>query len=135
LSLIIINIEYLFFCNKLEFLLGVKMKKILALVIFMSASFFAQAMDTGNYYKITKIWSWGGYTNGVVLVVLENQHPLCPNGYWFQDSQNSGSKNLMAIALSAFHAKTPVLIYADENSDWSGLAAKECEIKLITMGG
>jgi hypothetical protein len=109
------------------------MKKICTSLLLTLVSLSSQAMDTGNYSRITKLWAWGGYTNGVVLITLENQNALCPNGYWFQDSANSGSKNLMAMALSAYHAKTPVLIYADESSDWPGLAAKECEVKLIVF--
>ena len=108
------------------------MKKMMMLVL-LSLSFSAQAMDTAGYFPIVRLWAWAGYTNGVVLIQLDHVNPLCPNGYWLQDSANSGSKNIMALALSAYHAQTPVQIYADENSDWPGLATKECEIKLIVL--
>ena len=104
-----------------------------ALLIFLSVA--CQAMDTGGYYKVTKVWTWASYTNGTVLLQLDSVNTACPNGYWFQDSANSASKNLLAVALSAYHAKTPVMIYADEASSWSGLVAKTCEIKLIVLGG
>lgn len=110
------------------------MKRFLAVILLMT-SLSSQAMDTGGYYKITKLWVWGGNVGGVVLIQLENINSNCPNGYWLKDSPDSGSKNMLSVILSAYHAKTPVMIYADENSDWSGLAAKECEIGLIGFSG
>lgn len=106
--------------------------KVIFTVIFLIIAWPNMAMDTGGYFKIAKIHAWAEYTNNTVLVQLEKQHDLCPNGYWFQTANNSSS-NLFAIALSAYHAKTPVKIYADEHSDWSGLAAKECKLKLIVL--
>jgi len=101
----------------------------------MLLSLACGAMDTGGAYKITKIYSWNSYTNGSVLIQLENTNATCPGGYWFQDSANSGPKNIMATALSAYHAKTPVMIYADETSNFNGLGIKTCEVKLIVIGG
>ncbi|UTW46442.1 hypothetical protein KFE80_06065 [bacterium SCSIO 12696] len=112
------------------------MKKTISILLFLIAAsmpLIVKAMDTGGYYPISKIWAWADYTDGVVLVQLENQNSLCPNGYWFKDSSGAASKNILSIALSAYHAKTPVRVYADENSDWSGLSSKECELKLIVM--
>lgn len=106
-----------------------KLLLILSLLI-PSAS---MAMDTGGFYPISKVWAWGEYAGGVVLVQLAQTSQDCPNGFWFQDSANSASSNLLSLALPAYHAGTPVMIYADENSDWSGLAAKECELKLIVL--
>ncbi len=108
------------------------MKKVifaLSLMISLSAS----AMDTVNYYPISKIWSWAEYQNGVILIQLENQHNLCPNGYWIEASRDSSAVNILSIALSAYHAKTPVRIFANENSDWTGLESKECEIQLMVL--
>lgn len=109
------------------------MKKLMILLL-MSISLSSQAMDTVGYYKIINLSTWGGGANGAVLVRLENVNASCPNGYWFQDSANAGPKNLMSMVLAAYYAKAPIRIYADENSDWTGLASKECEIQLISAG-
>lgn len=109
-----------------------KVKLLIALCITFFST-FSLAMDTGGYYKITKLSAWAAYADGVVLIQLENINPLCPGGYWLPD--NVGSKNILSFALSAFHAKTPVMIYADENTTWAGLAAKTCQLQLITLGG
>src|SRR4051812_39926548 len=109
------------------------MKSVILGILVLTLSFSSNAMNTGGYYKIKSLWTWGGYANGAVLIVLENQPSLCPGGFWFQDSPNSGSKNLLSMALAAFHSKSPVMIYADESSDFSGLSTKECEIQLITI--
>jgi hypothetical protein len=102
-------------------------------MIFLSLA--CKAMDTGGFYKITKLYSWNSYTNGSVLIQLDNSNSACPGGYWFQDAANSAPKNLLAVALSAYHAKTPVMVYADETSSFNGLGVKTCEIKLIVLGG
>lgn len=111
-----------------------KIKLLIALCITFFSS-VSLAMDTGGYYKITKLWAWGSQGDNVVLVQLENVNSACPGGYWIRDSANAGAKNLLSLALSAFHAKTPVMIYADENTSWADLAAKTCELQLITLVG
>lgn len=104
-----------------------KIKLLIALCITFFSS-VSLAMDT-------KLWAWGSQGDNVVLVQLENVNSACPGGYWIRDSANAGAKNLLSLALSAFHAKTPVMIYADENTSWAGLAAKTCELQLITLVG
>lgn len=111
-----------------------KMKMLVAALCVMFVPVICQAMDTGGYYKITNLSAWGPQGDNVVLVQLETTHPSCPGGYWIRDSANAGTKNFISLALSAFHAKTPVRIYADQNTSWSGLAAKTCELQLITLG-
>lgn len=104
---------------------------VLATLIAISVRVFA--VDTGGYSPIAKIWAWADYAGGAVLIQLETSIPECPGGYWFKDSSGAASQNMLAIALSAYHAKTPVKIHADENSDWTWLASKECELKLIIL--
>ncbi len=108
--------------------------KIIFAIILSILSIQAYAATTPDGQKIKKIWSWGDYTDGVILIQLESTLSQCPNGFWFKDSEGAGSKNLLSVALSAFHAQAPVTIYANESSDWGGLSTKECEIKLIVMG-
>ncbi len=109
------------------------MKKIILSCLCLFISMPALAMTTGAYYKISKLYSWADYVNGAILIQLENQNTLCPNGYWLEASKDSSSTNILSVALSAYHAQTPILIHADENADWVGLSTKECEIKLIIL--
>ncbi len=91
------------------------------------------AMNSGGYQKIDKIMAWSEYTNGTFLIQLETQHSLCPNGYWMSATSDSSSQNILSLALSAYHAQTPVLVYAYETSDWPLLGPVECEINLIIL--
>lgn len=109
--------------------------KLVTIGLLMILSMICTAMDTGGAYKITKIFTWNSFTNGTVVIQLENTNATCPGGYWFQDAANSGPKNLLAVALSAYHAKTSVMIYADESSSFAGLGPKTCEVKLIVLAG
>ncbi len=109
------------------------MKKLILFSLMLTTT-QAFAMNTSSGQIIKRIWSWGEYAEGVILIQLVNTNSECPNGYWFKDSAGSGSKNLLSIALSAYHAKAPITMYANENSDWGGLASVECEVQLIVLG-
>lgn len=85
--------------------------------LMVSMPFAAFGMNTAG--TIRQIYTWADYTGGAFLIVLDSAHPQCPGGYWLQDSTTSrASSNILASALSAYHAKSRVLIYADETSDF-----------------
>ena len=107
------------------------MKYLLAVVLLASSLSFA-GMNTGGYFEISQIWTWPSETDSVVLIQLTDTHTLCPGGYWFKGT--SGGINLsLSVALSAYHSKSKVLIYADETDDWPGLGGIECRIQAIVL--
>ena len=93
-------------------------------------------MSTNGYFEIDKIYTWADYTNGTFMIVLTNpdtaSKELCPSGYWLEGGNDKNS-SVLSTVLSAYHSKSKVRVYANENSDWSGLSSKECEIKLIIL--
>lgn len=93
-------------------------------------------MNTKGYFEIAHIYSWADYTNGTFKILLTNpdvaSRELCPAGYWL-DGGNDKNSSVLSTALSAYHSKSKVMMYADENQDWSGLSSKECKIKLIIL--
>ncbi len=110
------------------------MRIILALLLL--AAFQLKAMNTGRYYQISQIYSWGDYTQGTFKIILKNQsestQSMCPSGFWL-DGANDKNSAMYSTALAAYHSNTKVRIYADENNDWSGLSSKECKLKLIVL--
>lgn len=95
---------------------------------------FAFSMNTGTYHEIDKLYTWADYADNVFKVVLVNQsssaNVLCPAGYWLDKSSTINS-SVYSVALSAYHSKTKVMVYADENNEWPGVSAKDCKIQLI----
>ena len=112
----------------------IKTKIIVCLLLL--AAFHSKAMNTGGYYQISQIYTWGDYTQGVFKVTLKNQsestQSVCPAGFWL-DGANDKNSAVYSTALAAYHSNTKVRIYADENQDWSGLSSKECKLKLIVL--
>lgn len=102
-------------------------------ILFLMQFFSYSQADTGGYYNISKIWSWAEYKDGVVVINLEKNFSQCPGGFWLKVSPNSSNSNIFSMALSAYHSKTKVRIYADENADWDGISAKVCKIKLLEL--
>lgn len=110
------------------------MRKFLILTLFLSIN--SHAMNTAGYYEISKIYSWSDYTGSVFKITLSNQDSaaasLCPAGYWIDDASGMNA-NMLSVALSAYHTKTRVKVYANENHDWPALNSNECKLKLIIM--
>ena len=106
------------------------------LLMFFLIPSFSYGMNTNSYFEIETILTWADYTNGTFKVGLRNQdqnaNNHCPAGYWL-DKGDSTNSNVLSVALSAFHSKTKVKIYANENEDWAGLSSKECKIQLIIL--
>ncbi|MGO3784726.1 MAG: hypothetical protein ACTJIB_03300 [Pseudoalteromonas prydzensis] len=105
-------------------------------LFFISASCSLQAMNTGNYYQISQVYTWSDYTEGTFLVLLKNPRQstvdLCAGGFWL-DGANDKNATVYSTVLSAYHSNTKVRIYADENQDWSGLSSKNCKLKLVVL--
>ncbi len=100
-------------------------------------SFSIHAMSTQSYYQISQVFVWEKYNQqGAILIQLKNQdansNTLCPGGYWVDDTSNSNT-NLLSTILSAYHANTKVMVYANENIDFSGMSIKQCKIQLIKL--
>lgn len=122
--------------GKFNIIAGRKIVRMLLILTIVFAPFHVYAMNTAGYHEIGRIYSWSDYTGSVIKMTLINQDDaakaLCPAGYWIDDASGMNA-NMLSVALSAYHAKTRVKVYANENDDWSGLSSKECKLKLIVL--
>jgi hypothetical protein len=114
-------------------------KQTTILVIFLALTLtpkLATAMSTDGYFEIRTIYQWTDYTGGVTKVLLKGQdsasNELCRGGYWLEDTSGKHA-NVLSMLMSAYHTKTKIKVYANENEDWPSLASKECKIKLVVL--
>jgi len=96
----------------------------------------SMAIVSDSYHEIHRIYTYTEYADHTFLITLKNSgdslRTHCPGGFWAsnQDGKNAG---VLSMALSAFHSKSKILMYADAESDWPGWSSKECKIQLIVV--
>ncbi len=100
--------------------------------------FAAAATVTSGVAEIKHLYVWADYTNGAVMVTLKTGTPEeCPGGYVFftgeSGSETKGNMSMLSTLLSAYHAQSKVRLYGDDKLDWSGMAVKDCRLKLVLM--
>jgi len=102
-------------------------------IVGLAVLFSSSALAMNSSGVIAKILTWADYTGGVYLIQLDTVNSQCSDGYWLDDSQSRASANILASALSAYHSKSAVKIYADENNDWPTRGGQQCKIQLLVL--
>ena len=70
------------------------------------------------------------YESGAVFVSLSTNGTICTWGYWLgQDSL--GYKGIVSALLAAYHSKSSIAIYGDNNKRWTGSSNPTCKIVSI----
>ncbi len=108
------------------------MKK-LALSLLLLAPILAQAalVNTANT-KIKTIGSFTQYNGGDVYFAVETSIFDCEYGFWLNKSDPGFSAN-MALLLSAYHTKAPVVVYGHSEQLWSGSSGRYCKLYSIAL--
>lgn len=81
--------------------------------------------------KISLVYSYSEFGGGDVYFTIENPIPECSKGYWFRNSDPGFEAN-MSMVLSAYHAKSPVVIYGLPDEPWSGTSQTACRLYAIS---
>jgi len=82
--------------------------------------------------KISGINSYANFPDGDTLFTVNAAHADCLGGYWLKMSDIGYKKNL-SILLSAFHAQSNVIFYADNASVWPYSPSAMCHMTQIIL--
>lgn len=109
------------------------MKLSILTVIFIVFSPFVNADIKGSGITIIKtIVSFSEYGGGDVVLKTVNTEPSCANGYWLKKSDPGFEVN-MSILLSAYHAKSSVILRGHDNQIWGGSSGTYCHLYSIEL--
>ena len=97
----------------------------------MFTSFGVQADVATASTKIDKIYSYATAGNGDVLIVPSNTLAEC-DGFWL-DNEDPGFQTNLSVALSAYHANSPVQIYGNEQALFTGSSQKFCKLTILVL--
>lgn len=107
------------------------MKYIFGVVLSMLSMNVFCGVTTGTT-SVKEIYSYAtaGIAGDIIFTVNE---PISEcTGFW-GDSSTVGFKNNLSVILSAYHAGSPVLVYADETQKFSGSSANYCKLTIIRL--
>jgi hypothetical protein len=108
------------------------MKKILfSALLLVSASTHAAISGTA-VTKVSFMQSYNQYGGGDTTFQVETPLAGCENGFWMSKSDAGFNTNL-ALILSAYHAKSSVIVYALTDQIWGGSAGKYCKLYMIEL--
>lgn len=108
------------------------MKKILSASLFFAASIASAAQIDAPVSRMKFIQSYNQWGGGDVIFATENAVSGCENGYWLAKSDTGFSAN-MAMLLSAYHAKSPLVVSAITDQQWAGSAGHFCKLYAVTL--
>jgi hypothetical protein len=100
--------------------------------LFLLAYFFvgyasASYIGTIATTNIVSVSSYNQYGTGDVVFKVANPIAECSDGYWLAKSDVGFQANL-AMIISAYQIKNPVLIYGLPDQLWSGSSGKYCKL-------
>ncbi len=78
----------------------------------------------------TTINSMSTYGDGDVIFSTANPTAGCEDGYFFSKT-DPGHSAMLANLVSAFHAKTSVVVYGSSELRWQGSSGKFCKLYTI----
>ena len=81
---------------------------------------------------ITQVDVYTEFGNGDVIVWLNNNslQSSCPSGFWVRGTDTGADRTLAQIE-AAYHSGTPVTIWADTTTIWSGSSSAACLIWMV----
>lgn len=112
-----------------------KLRKPLWAIIFIAMSIAAgsavYAAVTSSTTTIKEIYSYTVIGGGDVLLTLDTPPTGC-DGFWL-DSSDPGFKTVLSVALSAYQAQSPVMVYGDETQLFSGSSNNYCKATVVRL--
>jgi hypothetical protein len=85
-----------------------------------------------NQSTIVQVDVYTEYGNGDTIVWLASNslQSSCPSGFWVRGT-DTGADRALAQIEAAYHTGTPVTIWADTSTIWSGSSSAACLIWLV----
>ena len=108
------------------------MKKIAVLLALLASSLAHAAIIDSPTSKIKMMGSYNQYAGGDVYFAIENPAGICTHGYWLNKADAGFGAN-MAMLLSAYHAKSNVMIYAHNDQIWPGSTGTYCKLYSVVL--
>lgn len=108
------------------------MRKILFSMMLLASGMSQATISTPS--PVTKVTGMSSYAQnyGDVIFKIETQMAGCEGGFWMSKGDPGYNANL-AMMISAYHAKTPVVVYGLWDQIWSGSATKFCKLYVIEL--
>lgn len=101
-------------------------------IFFVAISVNAETISTTEKTKITRVSSYSEWGRGDVVIKVENPAPGCNDGFWL-GGNDAGTKNILAIILSAKATGTKVSINGDKDRMWNGTSGYVCHLYAISF--
>lgn len=106
--------------------------KTLAISLFLFFSFNGHAQVTTGTTSVSEIFTYADIgPDGDFVFTVEDPIEAC-DGFW-GDSSSVGTSNVLSVLLSAYHAKSPLIIYADETKLFTRSSKKFCRLTTIRL--
>jgi hypothetical protein len=96
-----------------------------ALLLWSTITF--AAVVGGPVGKIQTLWTYSDFGTGDVVFTPQSPLSSCPNGFWIRMT-DAVAKSVYAQVLAAYHAQTVLVVYAYDDSIWSGSSGIFCRV-------
>ena len=103
-----------------------KLRRFLILATLVASCAHAAYVGT-TMTKVALVSSYNQYGSGDVLFKVENPILECIDGYWLTKTDSGYQANVVMI-ITAFQAKTPVVVFGLSDQLWSGSGGKYCKL-------
>lgn len=80
---------------------------------------------------VEQIYSYTTAGAGDMLIIPKDPLPEC-DGFWL-DNEDPGFQGSLSVALSAYHAQSPVQLYGDEADLFNGSSSKFCKLSVLRL--
>jgi hypothetical protein len=77
------------------------------------------ALVSAPVARVTRLLTFAQFGTGDVLFVTDNLPPTCQDGFWIRLT-DVGGKAVYSQLLAAYHAQTPLQVYAYDDQVWPG---------------
>lgn len=106
--------------------------RILSIILIMATSTFSFAKVTSPKSQIDRLITYSKYGRGDTYISLQQNDATCVHGY-FVNKESEGYQAMISILISAYHAGSPVRIYAYDNNRWEGSSNPVCEMYSVEL--
>ncbi|TQV86452.1 hypothetical protein [Aliikangiella coralliicola] len=108
------------------------MKKLIYILMMLPMTAIA-ASEPSPMSKIKRVITYADYGGGDVQVVLETNGTTCKDGYFFNKA-DPNFDGMLSMLLSAYHAKTRIILDGHTDQKWAGSSGYYCKLYSIRYG-
>ncbi len=108
------------------------LKTIIALTFILLINTAAAESVSIDSATITRIEVYSEY-RGDIVIHLNKELPTCKKGFWLSP-MDDGFDSILRVALSAYHAKSSVIVYARNDLRWAAHPTIDfCKLSIIGL--